>query len=104
MKLLIQGCGYIGEVHLKSIVNYKLCDVALCEVNEDRLSSLAATYGIKEIYHSLDDALEHQFDGVVICTPNFAHKTDLEKCVKVGMDVFLRKTDQRVCHHGKRNR
>ena len=29
MKLLVQGAGYIGEVHLTSITKYHLCEVAL---------------------------------------------------------------------------
>ena len=40
MKLLIQGAGYIGEVHLKTIRAYDLCDVALCEMNEAKFAAL----------------------------------------------------------------
>lgn len=91
MKLLVQGAGYIGEVHLKSIKTYNLCDVALCEMNEDRLNDVADRYGIEERYTSLDEALKHPFDGVIICTPNFVHRTDVEKCVNAGLNVMLEK-------------
>ncbi len=91
MKLLIQGAGYIGEVHLKSIVTYKLCEVALCEMNEARLQEVAARYHVTETYTSLDEALQHPFDGVIICTPNFAHKGDMEKCINAGLNVMLEK-------------
>lgn len=91
MKLLIHGCGYIGEVHLKSILNYQLCEVALCEQNKARLEEVAARYGVKETYLSLDEALRHPFDGVVVCTPNFAHCGDLEKCARAGLNVMMEK-------------
>ncbi|WP_066685779.1 Gfo/Idh/MocA family protein [Christensenella intestinihominis] len=91
MKLLIHGCGYIGEVHLKTVLNNHLCEVALCEMNGQRRKEVAEKYGIDETYTSLDEALKHSFDGVVICTPNFAHKDDLEKCVKAGLNVMLEK-------------
>jgi len=91
MKLLIQGCGYIGEVHLNTIRKFNLCDVALCEMNEKRLLEMAARYSITEIYTSFDEALKHQFDGVVVCTPNFAHKGDVEKCIMSGLNVMVEK-------------
>lgn len=91
MKLLIQGAGYIGEVHLKTIRTYDLCDVALCEMNEARLNEVADKYHVDERYTSLDEALKHPFDGVIICTPNFVHKSDAEKCIRAGLNVMLEK-------------
>lgn len=91
MKLLVQGAGYIGEVHLTSITKYKLCEVALCEMNEERLRIVAEKYQITETYTSLEEALLHPFDGVIICTPNFAHKGGLERCIRAGLNVMLEK-------------
>ncbi|MEG0494512.1 MAG: Gfo/Idh/MocA family oxidoreductase, partial [Clostridia bacterium] len=91
MKLLIHGCGYIGEVHLKSIINFHLCEVALCETNQERLKEIARRYDVAETYTSLDEALKHPFDGVVVCTPNFTHADDLEKCVAAGLNVMMEK-------------
>jgi predicted dehydrogenase len=54
MKLLIQGCGYIGQVHLKTIRNNNLCDVAICETNPARLQEVAKKFGVSETYASLD--------------------------------------------------
>ncbi len=91
MKLLVQGAGYIGEVHLTSITKYHLCEVALCEMNEERLRAVAEKYQITETYTSLEEALKYPFDGVIICTPNFAHKSDLKQCVEAGLHVMLEK-------------
>ncbi len=84
MKLLIQGCGYIGEVHLRMIKTFKLCDVAICDINEDRLKELSKKYDIDECYMDLVKAVQQPFDGVIICTPNFLHQTDVETCIKAG--------------------
>ncbi len=91
MKLLIHGAGYIGEVHLRTIKRYNLCDVAVCEMNENRLREVADLYHVEETYLTLDEALKHPFDGVIICTPNFAHKEDVKKCVNAGLNVMLEK-------------
>lgn len=91
MKLLVNGCGYIGKVHLKTIVTNKLCDVAICEIDPARLAETAKEFGITECYSSLDEALRHPFDGVVICTPNFLHLSDMKKCMDAGLDVMLEK-------------
>lgn len=91
MKLLVNGCGYIGKVHLTSITKFKLCDVAICEIDPARLREAADEFGVAECYGSLDEALRHEFDGAVICTPNFAHADDTRKCMDAGLNVMLEK-------------
>lgn len=91
MKLLVNGCGYIGKVHLATITRFKLCDVAICEIDPARLREAAAEFGVTECYESLDAALERRFDGAVICTPNFAHLDDMKKCMDAGLNVMLEK-------------
>lgn len=91
MKILIDGCGYIGKVHLNSSVKYGLCDAAICEIDEERLRQTAEEFGITETYTSLDEALANPFDGVVICTPNAVHQSDMEKCMKAGLNVMVEK-------------
>lgn len=91
MKLLIDGCGYIGQVHLHTLSTNHLCDVALCDIDPNRLAEMAARYGVTETYASLDEALRHPLDGAVICTPNIAHAQDLARCVGAGLNVMLEK-------------
>lgn len=91
MKLLIQGCGYIGEVHLRMIKDFDLCDVAICDINVERLKELSKKYQVDEYYSDLKEAVKQPFDGAIICTPNFLHKRDLETCVKAGLNVMLEK-------------
>jgi UDP-N-acetylglucosamine 3-dehydrogenase len=91
MKILIQGCGFIGEIHLQSILKYGLCEVALCDVDQKRLADVAARHGVSETYPSLGEALKSSMDGVIICTPNHLHRDDLVQCVEAGLNVMLEK-------------
>ena len=91
MKILIDGCGYIGEIHLRSLCQIRQCDIALCDIDPRRLAEISARYGIAETYLSLAEALKHSMDGVVICTPNHKHRDDLVQCVKAGINVMLEK-------------
>ena len=90
MKLLIQGCGFIGEVHLRTILENKLCEVSVCEANDQRRRQIADRYGI-ETYPDLTGALRHHFDGAVICTPNHLHYEDAAKCIGKGLNIMLEK-------------
>lgn len=91
MKILINGCGYIGRVHLKSIQTFHLCEAAICDVNPERVKETAEEFDIEETYTSLEEALEHPFDGVVICTPNLFHEDNIRKCMEAGLNVMVEK-------------
>lgn len=91
MKILINGCGYIGRVHLNSIRKYQLCDVAVCDVNPRSVEEAAREFDVQETYTSLEDALKNPFDGVVICTPNSFHEDHIRKCMEAGLHVMVEK-------------
>jgi len=92
MKILIDGAGFIGEVHLNILLKYKLADAAICEVNEARLKEISKKYNIDECYKNVDEALEAgNFDGAVICTPNNVHAGDAIKFLKKGAGVLVEK-------------
>lgn len=102
MKILIDGCGYIGRVHLKSITKYHLCEAALCDVNALLLEETAAEFGINETYGSLEEALEHSFDGAVICTPNSLHEEHIRKCMEAGLNVMTEKPVSHTAESARR--
>lgn len=92
MKILIDGAGFIGEVHLNILLKYKLANVAISEVNENRLKEISRKYKIEECYKNIDEALdEGNFDGAVICTPNNIHAEDSIKFLKRGIGVLVEK-------------
>lgn len=92
MKILIDGTGFIGEVHLKILLKYKLADVAICEINKDRLSEIINRYDIEEYYSDFNEAFDKGiFDGVVICTPNNIHAEHAIRFLKKGIGVLVEK-------------
>jgi UDP-N-acetylglucosamine 3-dehydrogenase len=92
MKILIDGAGFIGEVHLNILLKYNLAEAAVVETNQDRLEGIVKKYGLKEYYNDIDDALsEGGFDGAVICTPNNIHAEHAVKFLKRGIGVLVEK-------------
>ena len=92
MKILIDGAGFIGEVHLNILLKYKLADIAVSETNETRLNEIIRKYNIKEYYKDIDEALENSdFDGAVICTPNHLHAKHSVKFLEKGIGVLVEK-------------
>jgi UDP-N-acetylglucosamine 3-dehydrogenase len=92
MKILIDGAGFIGEVHLKILLKYKLADVVVCEINKNRLSQIIRRYGIKEYYSNFNEAFEKgNYDGAVICTPNNFHANHAIRFLKKGIGVLVEK-------------
>lgn len=83
MKILIIGCGFIGELHLSIIKKHNLSEVAVCESNPKRLKEISEKYKVKEVYNNIDGALKNNFNGVIICTPNNKHAEHVIKCIKL---------------------
>ena len=91
-KILIDGAGFIGEVHLNVVLKYDLADVAVVETNEDRLGEMVRKYGLKEYYTNIDEAVKKKrFDGAVICTPNHLHAEHSIRFLEKGVGVLVEK-------------
>ena len=91
MRILIDGAGFIGEVHLNILMKYDLADVAVSETNRDRLDEIINKYGIKEYYLDIDEALKNNYNGAVICTPNHLHAEHSVKFLNMGIGVLVEK-------------
>lgn len=92
VKILIDGVGFIGEVHLNILRKYDLADVVICETDRDRLSEIIKKYKIKEYYTDIDEALKNDyFNGAVICVPNHLHAEHSIKFLNRGIGVLVEK-------------
>ena len=70
--VLIVGGGSIGERHLRCFQEIG-CTVALCESNAERRREVAERYHLDRTFVSIEEAAEHAWYGVVICTPAHLH-------------------------------
>jgi UDP-N-acetylglucosamine 3-dehydrogenase len=91
MKILIVGCGYMGELHLRILKNKKLADVAIYDKNKERLEEISQKYDIKEKYLDLNKALNNNVSGAIVCTPNNFHSENAIQIMDHGISVMVEK-------------
>lgn len=90
MRILIVGCGSIGERHLRVFKQLGVTAIP-CEPRAERLSEISQRYGCEEGYRSLDEANLSTFDGAVICTAPSSHIDLARRIVEAGLDVLIEK-------------
>lgn len=67
IKTSVVGCGYFGSVYLRRLFEHARFDVvSIVETNEE--SQHAGLFGVP-VFGSVDEALDHGADLVVVCTP-----------------------------------
>ena len=76
LKVALIGTGGISQIFripaLQNIENVEL--VALCDVDEAKVSFIAEKYNIKNVYYDIENLLRKEaLDGIFICTPNNFH-------------------------------
>ena len=76
LKVALIGTGGISQIFripaLQNIENVEL--VALCDVDESKVSFIAEKYNIKNVYYDIENLLRKEaLDGIFICTPNNFH-------------------------------
>jgi predicted dehydrogenase len=70
--VLIVGGGSIGERHLRCFQEIG-CDVALCEINDERRREIADRYHLARTFPTIEAATDEKWYGVVIATPAHLH-------------------------------
>ena len=73
LKIIIVGCGRIGNRHAKHIKTY--CElVAVCDVIKEKADSLGKEYNTS-VFYSIEKLLNSNIecDVIAICTPNGLH-------------------------------
>ena len=91
MRVLIVGCGSIGERHTRVFEKLGIGEIILCDANTDNLARVAKKYDIEETYTDYNEALKKDINSVVICTPNNLHiPIALEACEE-NCHIFVEK-------------
>lgn len=90
-KILVIGGGSIGERHVRCFLNTGRATVSLCELNPELRQDVTQRYQLPQSFESLEDALQHPFDGAVVCTPAHLHipmALDIARC---GIGLLIEK-------------
>jgi predicted dehydrogenase len=90
MKVLVAGCGSIGERHIKNLKTLGIPEILGHDIREERLKELELRYGIKG-YSKIDDALSDRPDAVLVCTPPSLHMPIAKKAVEENCHIFIEK-------------
>jgi len=90
MKLLVIGCGSIGQRHISNLIDLNGNIVTACDIDNKKLHYVTGKYNIRT-YTDINKALKETFDAVLICTPPSTHIELAEKVVKHNIPVFIEK-------------
>jgi len=89
----IVGSGIMGELHAKVYANNPMTEVvAVCDLNETRVQSMAQKLNIPHAYQHYQQMLEsEEIDIVSVCTPDFAHAKPAVDAANAGKHVLIEK-------------
>lgn len=90
-KILIVGCGSIGERHLRCFQRTGRAEPVACEVNQAVLQRIRDQYDVSG-FAGLDEALSAaQYDAGVVCTPADSHVAMAKRLLQHGAHVLIEK-------------
>ncbi len=91
LRLLVVGVGSIGERHVRCFLATGRVQVSVCDTNPVLLKRIAAQYPVDCCFDTLDEALRHAFDAVVIATPAHLHIPMADQAVRSGCHLLIEK-------------
>jgi predicted dehydrogenase len=90
-KVLIIGCGSIGERHLRCFLRTGRAEMVACENRPAVLEKITQQYQVRG-FPELGAALEkEQFDAAVVCAPAHLHISMALQCLRHGANVLIEK-------------
>lgn len=89
-RILIIGCGSIGERHLRCFQKTGRAVVAACDSNAALLQRMSETYAV-ETFDDATKAIAQGWDAVVVCVPAHLHVRISLAALRAGSAVFVEK-------------
>lgn len=90
-RILIVGCGSIGERHLRCFQRTGRAELAVCDVNESLLATVCQRYQVPGFRDAAAALAAGQYDGVVICSPAHTHVGIAVQSLGHGAGVLIEK-------------
>ncbi|MBS4208186.1 Gfo/Idh/MocA family oxidoreductase [Bacillus sp. FJAT-50079] len=93
LRVGVIGVGSISEYHIKPYIkNERVRLVALCDINEERLTAKGEVYDVKHVYTDYRELLKNdEIDAVSICTWNHSHAEIAIAALNAGKHVLVEK-------------
>jgi len=90
-KLLVVGCGSIGERHIRCLGSCEGVQVTPCDPRTERLQQMQELYETQPGLSDYAQANLDDFDAVLICTPSDQHIPQSRRAVEHNCHVFVEK-------------
>jgi len=90
-RLLVVGCGSIGERHIRCLGSCEDVQVTPCDPRAERLEQMQALYGTEPGIADYAEADLDEFDAVFICTPSDQHIPQSQRAVEHNCHMFVEK-------------
>jgi myo-inositol 2-dehydrogenase/D-chiro-inositol 1-dehydrogenase len=94
LKFGVIGVGRIGKIHIENLA-HRLPEtkvIAIADVFEDELESVAGKYGISQAVKDHQGIIENpEVDAIVICSPTDTHSQIIQQSAECGKHVFCEK-------------
>ena len=90
-RILIVGCGSIGERHLRCFQRTGRAELAVCDVNESLLATVCQRYQVPGFRDASAALAAGPYQGVVICSPAHTHIGIAVQSLGHGAGVLIEK-------------
>ncbi|MFB0500162.1 MAG: Gfo/Idh/MocA family protein [Candidatus Hadarchaeaceae archaeon] len=90
MKILVVGCGSIGERHIRNLKSLAVDEIIACDTDHKRLSAIGKKYKI-QTYADLGRALCQDIGAALVCTPPVTHIPIAREIIDCGTHIFIEK-------------
>lgn len=91
MKLLVVGCGSMGERHIRNLKSFSKGEIIACDTNRTRLSQIREKYNIKTTLNFKKAIDENHPDAAIICVPPYLHIPFALYASKQNIHCFIEK-------------
>ncbi len=89
VSIAMVGCGAFAQCFIPLFKAHPLVsDIALCDVNKDKLRDNVERFGIDRTYPSLDEVCASDVDAAVIITQNWLHAPQAIQALRAGKHVY----------------
>ena len=88
---LVIGTGSIGRRHIQCLLEMGVGDVSIAEPAEKNRHAAEKDFNIKESFADIDQALQRDYEGVVVAVPNNLHAEIGCKVIEKNLNLLLEK-------------
>lgn len=89
-KILVIGCGSIGERHIRNLKAFTRSQIFACDRDKKRREHIEDKYEVR-VFRDYKEAFNEEMDAVLVCTPTSAHIGPALAAIRQGCHVLIEK-------------